>query len=69
MRKQGLSRQQRREARQRQGHTAYAANVAFKLPPGMSQEQFNAIAAREWASITGGDGVVLVDGKEVPSEQ
>lgn len=64
MKKQGLSRQQRREARQRQERSgAYGVNVPFRLPPGVSQAQFQEIAAREWREVTGGAGVVLVDGK------
>lgn len=60
MKKPTLSRQQRREQRKRQA-------VGYTLPPGVTRQQFLAVAAREWAAVTGGDGVVLDGaGREVP---
>ena len=55
------SRQQRRLSRQvqevRGGTPAFGVHVA---------PEHRALAARVWAEVTGGDGVMLVDGKEVP---
>lgn len=52
------SRQQRRLARQRLD----ASDVpAAHVPPGME-----ALAARLWHEVTGGEGVTLVNGQEVP---
>jgi hypothetical protein len=65
MKKPRLSRQQRREQRQREDRSTWAVNASFKLPPGVSEEQFRAIAAQAWSEVTGGAGVTLVDGKEV----
>jgi len=54
------SRQQRRLTRQAQevrgGLPAFGVRVA---------PEHRALAARVWAEVTGGDGVMLVDGKEV----
>lgn len=55
------SRQQRRLARQ-------AAEVRGGGVVAVPRE-FHALAARVWSEVTGGDGVVLVDGKEVPVER
>lgn len=65
MKKPRLSRQQRREQRQREDRGTWAVNASFKLPPGVSEEQFRAIAARTWAEVTGGAGVTLAGGQEV----
>lgn len=65
MKKPRLSRQQRRELRQREDRGTWAVDAAFKLPPGMSEERFRAIAAQAWSEVTGGAGVLLADGKEV----
>ena len=55
------SRQQRRLARQAQEvRSGSPAGFGVRLSP-----EHHALAARVWAEVTGGDGVVLVDGKEV----
>lgn len=72
MKKPRLSRQQRREQRQRQdrqgaGLAVPSASLRYAIPPGMTRDQFLEIAAREWAAVTGGDGVILDSGgREVP---
>lgn len=55
------SRQQRRLTRQAQ-EVRGGRSVGFgvRVAP-----EHRALAARVWAEVTGGDGVVLVDGKEV----
>lgn len=67
MKKPRLSRQQRREQRQRQREDrgTWSVNASFELPPGMSEEQFRAVVGQLWSEVTGGAGVTLVDGKEV----
>lgn len=70
MKKPQLSRQQRREQRQRQASSGQVSigQMRYALPPGVTRQQFLAVAAREWAAVTGGTGVVLdADEREVPA--
>jgi len=54
------SRQQRRLARRAQEVRVGRPSFGIRVAP-----EHRALAARVWAEVTGGDGVVLVDGKEV----